>query len=139
MKRALGFCMVVVAGIFVPAALACRCAPPPPPAQALQQSGAVFLGKVTAVEGDPADRLKTVTLSVEKWWKGGDAAQVKVTTSNSPASCGFRFEKDGRYLVYAFVGDGGVLNVNSCSRTTDAKTAHAAGDFQALGDGVAPK
>lgn len=140
MNRATGLCLLCVAMISIPAALACSCIPPPPPAQALQQSSAVFLGKVTALDDNPGGQTKTVTLSVEKWWKGGDAAQVKVVTANNSAACGFGFQKDGRYLVYAFANaNGGVMNVSLCSRTADAKNAQAAGDFQVLGAGVAPK
>ncbi|MEI7686565.1 MAG: hypothetical protein WCL32_16220 [Planctomycetota bacterium] len=71
---------------------------------------------------------------------GTDAKQIKVTTSTSGASCGFGFKKDERYLVYANGGKNGELwSVSLCNRTSDAKSDRAAGDFDALGDGTAPK
>lgn len=125
----------------LPMALACSCLAPPPPAQALQQSAGVFLGKVVSIEeNQPAPSLKTVTLTVEKWWKGGEAASVKVITSGNGASCGFGFQKDGRYLVYAYAQKANEpWNASLCSRTAEAKNAQATGDFEALGPGTPPK
>ncbi len=119
---------------------ACRCAPPPEPAKALAQSAAVFVGKVVAIEDGPeANRNKTVTLEVEKWWKGGETARVKVVTNSDSAACGFGFQLDSRYLVYATAGNGAAaLHVNSCSRTRAAQTAEGTGDFKDLGEGKPP-
>lgn len=118
--------------------LACSCAPPPPPKKALEAAAAVCLAEVTAIEDD--DNVRTVTLKVEKWWKGGDTAQLTVTTNKDCASCGYGFQKGTKYLVYASGGEKGKpLRVSLCSRTATAKDAEKEGDFKELGDGTAPK
>lgn len=123
----------------LPAVWACSCAPPPEPAAALAQSSSVFLGKVTAIDEGPKDSFSlVVTIDVERWWKGGDTAQVKVTTIKSGAACGYGFQKDARYMVYTH-GKGPMHSVSLCSRTALAKNAEAAGDFKALGEGTKPK
>lgn len=117
---------------------ACSCVPPPPPKKALENAAAVCLAEVTAIEEDGFNR--TVTLKVEKWWKGGDAAEVTVSTAKDGATCGYGFQKGTKYLVYASASEKGKpLRVSLCSRTATAKDAEKAGDFKELGDGTAPK
>jgi hypothetical protein len=125
----------------IPAVWACSCAPPPPPDQALKNAVAVFLGKVVDIEVDQANYKKTVTLDVERWWKGGDAGRIQVITSLDGASCGYGFQKDGRYLVYAH-GRGNnekLWGVSLCSRTANALQPQVAQDMKVLGEGAAPK
>lgn len=64
-----------------------------------------FAGTVTSVEGD------TVTLTVDRWYTGGDAATVALRGANgSPALIdGFEFQVGGQYLITAAEG-----NVNFC-------------------------
>ena len=88
------------AGLWASSSDACSCIPPPEPAKALAQSAAVFLAKVIEID-DAGNVNKTVTLEVEKWWKGGEAARVKVVTPSNGAACGFSFQVGERYLVYA--------------------------------------
>ena len=139
-KGVCGALALMLSALVPLASEACRCAPPPDPAKALAQSAAVFVGKVVAIDDGPeANRNKTVTLEVEKWWKGGEAARVKVVTNSESAACGFGFQLDTRYLVYAAAGNGAAaLNVNSCSRTRSAQTAEGTGDFKDLGEGKPP-
>jgi hypothetical protein len=120
------------------AALACSCAPPPPPKTALAQSAAVFLAEVVSVE-DGKGTSHNVTLKVEKWWKGGDAKTITVSTEKSGAACGYTFTKGGRYLVYAHNRDKEAgLRVSLCSRTRTAKQAEESQDFAELGEGKVP-
>lgn len=116
---------------------ACDCAAPPPPAKALEQSAAVFLGQVATVV-DQGNGTNLVTLDVEGWWKGGDTPRTQVVTSKSGASCGFHFAVGERYLVYAH-GKAAPLEASLCSRTRDAKRAVADGDIKDLGPSKAPK
>src|SRR5437763_170569 len=99
MNRIIACLLIVVAGLFVRDAIGCDCAPPPPPKTALAQAAAVFQAKVVKIEEVGIE--KKVTLQVERWWKGGEAAMVLVATSKSGASCGYGFQKDVKYLVYA--------------------------------------
>lgn len=118
---------------------ACECVEPPPPAQALQQSAAVFLGQV-ASKVNYGNGAYLVTIDVEGWYKGGDTARVQVVTRKDGEACGFHFIEGERYLVYA--RDGGKdapLQASLCSRTRHAKRAHDDGDLKALGQPKAPK
>lgn len=117
--------------------LACSCAPPPPPKKALEAATAVFLAEVVKIEDVGQER--TVTLKVERWWKGGDKAELVVSTSKSGASCGYGFQKGHKYLIYAHAAEKDKpLHVSLCSRTRTEKEAETSGDFKALGEGKAP-
>src|ERR1043165_3276562 len=92
-----GIGMLVLAGFVA----ACDCLPPPPPKEAMAKSAAVFLARVVKVVDDPAGAERTVTLDVERWWKGDKAKMITVSTAKSGAACGYGFQVGSRYLVYA--------------------------------------
>jgi hypothetical protein len=118
--------------------IACDCAPFPEPKKALEKATAVCLAEVTKVEEDGDHR--TVTLKVEKWWKGGEAAELKVSTHKNGATCGYAFKQGGKYLIYTGAEDKNkTLRVSLCSRTRTEKQAEMDGDFKELGEGKAPK
>ena len=118
----------------------CDCIPSPPPKEALAKSAAVFQAKVVKIEPDPATpELLRVALQVERWWKGGDSATLTVTTIKSGAACGFGFQPDTKYLVYAYSERGAKdLTVSLCSRTRTLPQAEQSGDLKELGEGKAP-
>lgn len=117
--------------------VACDCAPPPAPKKAMRFATAVFLAEVVKVE--EVGESHTVTLQVAKWWKGGDAAEVTVSTHKSGKSCGYGFEKGKKYLVYANEEPKRkTLDVSLCGRTRTEKEAEQDGDFKELGEGKAP-
>lgn len=117
---------------------ACSCIAPPGPEDARDEASAVFSGIVTSVnEGNALGgfggfEMKNVELMVTKVWKGVSEGQVAVQTSASSASCGFNFEQNEEYIVYANEVDG-TLNVSLCSRT--ALLDNASDDVRILGDG----
>ena len=118
-------------------AATCDCKPPPPPKKALEAAAAVCLAEVTAIETE--GQTRTVTLKVEKWWKGGDKAELIVTTHKSGATCGYGFQKGGKYLIYAGAGEKDKpLHVSLCSRTRAQEQAKKSDDFKELGEGKAP-
>ncbi len=133
--RLLAVCLLAVGA---PALLACSCPPPPEPKKAMEGATAVCLAEVVKVEEVGQER--TVTLKVEKWWKGGDKGELVVATAKSGAACGYGFEKGKKYLVYAGAADekNKPLHVSLCSRTRTDKEAEKSGDFKALGEGKAP-
>lgn len=118
--------------------LACSCAPPPEPKKAMEGSAAVCLAEVVKIE--EVDFNRTVTLKVSRWWKGGDAVELVVSTHKDSATCGYGFQKGTRYLVYAHrQGEKDkTLRVSLCSRTRTEKEAEKSGDFKELGEGKAP-
>lgn len=135
MRLLFAVCTLIVAGSGL---LACDCIPNPPPKKALEASAAVCLAEVVKIE--EVDQQKMVTLKVEKWWKGGEKAELVVLTSKSGASCGYHFEKGKTYLVYARAGEKDKpMHVSLCSRTRTKDEADKSGDFKELGEGKAAK
>jgi hypothetical protein len=118
--------------------LACKCAEPPPPTEALAQSTAVFEGQVTQLNAT-ADELE-VTLRVTRAWKGADKEKetIRVRTRKDSAACGVPFEAGQSWLVYAnqtTEHDSAItLSVLRCGRSRLAEEASE--DFAALGLGV---
>jgi hypothetical protein len=120
---------------------ACTCAPTTPE-EAFESSDAIFEGRVVAIEAKGPEgvgpKTHRVVLRVVRSWKGVDPKrqQLTVRTSSSEAACGYSFEPDTSYLVYASRGEGGKLKVSLCSRTRPAEKARE--DFERLGAGVTP-
>ncbi|HYE17437.1 MAG TPA: hypothetical protein VEA69_03275 [Tepidisphaeraceae bacterium] len=133
MFAAVALVLVACLSFAVPAALASKCAPPPPPAEAMGKCDAVFLGKVTAVER--GDRSIRVTIAVEKSWKGDAKAELVVSTGMDGGDCGYGFQQGKSYVVYAYARDKG-LSTGTCSRTCHVDEAGE--DLKALGEGKKP-
>ncbi|MFC4411808.1 LPXTG cell wall anchor domain-containing protein [Chungangia koreensis] len=125
-----------------PVTYACSCAMPGPPTEEMARSGAVFTGKVIQI----VDRNKTgltfssadpmeVVVAVDEIWKGIDESQVVVVTERSSASCGFEFEVNKEYIIYASKDDD-QLRASLCSRT--ALLSAATDDLTELGEGEKP-
>jgi hypothetical protein len=110
--------------------------------QAFEHADAVFEGRVTEVT-EPAGENGVVsgadpvriTLSVVRAFKGAATETVELLTSASSAACGFGFEKDQSYLVYANETDGS-LRTGLCSGTK--RVEDAGPELAALGSGVTP-
>ncbi len=135
LRHLLGLVFLVVAPYV---ASACSCVPPGPPLESLEQSTAVFAGKVTEVEGEVSDTgffggELTATFEVTRYWKGVSSSTVQVTTASTGAACGYYFQEGESYLVYAH-GVTDDLSVNSCSRTRLMENATE--DLQELGPGT---
>jgi hypothetical protein len=113
-------------------AFACSCVPPPPPVEALEQSDAVFSGKVLKVEQDDSGYGKIVTFRMLESWKGRKSRTVKVSTADNSAACGYAFRVGKKYLVYAHGEE--ELHTNICTRTRALDNAD--GDLEALGPGT---
>jgi len=110
---------------------ACSCMLPPPPGEAADQSDAVFVGEVTAMDLQAASsglQVVRVSFRVLGSLKGVDRTAV-VYTNESSAACGYSFEEGDRYLVYAGQSNG-QLHTGLCSRTK--RLAQAAEDLKAL-------
>ena len=121
-------------------ALACSCVPSKGPAEGLEQSHAVFSGKVVKIRrnrgsGDIFTSVEVV-LRVERVWKGVEAATVSVFTASDSAACGYGFKQGRTYLVYAHRTAEGSLSTGICSRTRRLRDAGA--DLKELGAGREP-
>jgi len=119
---------------------ACSCVQPAPPKESLEQSTAVFAGKVIDIDVpsgiivSSADPVK-VTFEVSKIWKGPDYETLVLTTARDGASCGYGFKENEEYIVYAY-GEENKLSTGICSRTR--LLANAQEDLQDLGVGDLP-
>ncbi len=119
---------------------ACTCAFGDGPAcqEAWRQSvDAVFLGRVENIESvrgtaaAPAGAmsmtrmggLRRVTIVVEEGYRGVSAKKMVVYTAAGSAACGFEFETDERYLIFATATKDAQLTVSLCSATKPAKYA----------------
>lgn len=136
----LGLLWLLLALISGRAALACSCVPPGPPQAEFERAQAVFAGWVVERQGpqggfqssaEPVSYL----FQVEQTWKGPNQSQIVVASPASSASCGYEFEFNRQYLVYAFKGEDG-LSTNLCSRTRPVVEAEE--DLAFLGAGSLP-
>ena len=118
---------VLVVGLWAaPSVWACSCVPNPPPREALDQAAVVFAGRVLEIRqinDDEGFPLLDVTLWVEQSFKGFFIETVNVFTARDSATCGFPFQKDERYLIYAHEDEDGTLHVSLCSRTARIQDA----------------
>ena len=125
---------------------ACKCATPGPPSEELARSDLVFSGRVVSIvdldgsggaASDPDPEapdlgVYSIEFDVETVWKGTVHETMYLTTNRDSASCGFTFEEDASYVVYAQDD----LIVNRCSRTR--LLSEATEDVAELGEGSAP-
>ncbi len=118
---------------------ACSCMAPAPPGEALEQADAVFAGRITEgpQRGGSMDGVAGVAyrFEVSEVWKGDAPSDTWVQTAPDSAACGYNFEADREYLVYA-TAQGGEFHTNLCTRT--ALLGDAVEDLDTLGDGTAP-
>lgn len=110
--------LLILCAWVVPAAYACSCIPPAPPAEALAEADVVAAVEVLDVdrtsEGDyPSLRVRA---RVVQSFKGSDDGRITFYTATNSAACGFHFEEGRRYLVYASAYDG-TLSTGICTRT----------------------
>ena len=82
---------------------------------ALKNSSAVFTGKVLSIGAQYGHDFKLVEFHVWRVWKGPKIDRIEVKTPSKKDDCGYPFEKNEEYLVYATGTT--VLNVSVCYRT----------------------
>lgn len=119
-----------------PSADACSCTPPGSPRAELEHADAVFAGRVVAVEAEDEEsgfRRLAVRFALDAAWKGVPAGdEVTVKTAEQSAACGYSFEPEEEYLVYAYASEAGGLTTGLCTR--NAPLAQADEDLAALGE-----
>lgn len=105
-------------------AYACSCIAPDSPRKEMEKFDAVFSGKIAKIEErhpsapmySSADPV-IVTFDVDAVWKGPQDKTITIHTAQSSASCGYEFEDNQTYIVYATENDNR-LYVSLCSRTS---------------------
>jgi hypothetical protein len=108
----------------------CRCVPPPPPKEAVQNSDLVFIGSVVKIN-KIADNQLAVLFKVNNVIKGDSLSNVVIRTAASSASCGYNFVKNSMYIVYATKGENRIYHTHTCTRTSLLE--HATQDVEELG------
>ena len=99
----------------------------------LEQSAAVFSGELVSIDGESPVIL---TFKVSRVWKGAVAETLVLTTSSlGEGDCGYPFEAERAYLVYADAGHD-LLEVYLCSGTQPLEYAQRHLDI--LGEGQIP-
>ena len=124
-------------------ASACSCAMPQGSQKeraerALSSSEAVFSGEVAAIERNqkgPFGGVDEVSFRVSEVWKGPKRESLELTTQSQGIACGYHFEEEQEYLVYAYGKNN--LKVVLCSETKPLSKAGA--DLAVLGNGEKPK
>lgn len=119
---------------------ACKCGQQTQ-AEAAQAASAIFEGRVESIataaqeasSGVPAPLL--VQLAVVRRFKGANSERAEVRTNADGIACGYEFQPNESYLVYAESHDG-KLWVSRCGRTQPMAAAEA--DLSALGMGTTP-
>lgn len=109
----------------------------------LSYSDTVFAGEVIDID-EPLISMSsaapmTVTFRVSEAWKGAGGETVDVQTAVSDASCGYPFDENESYLVFASEAktrNAGELEVALCGSTKPISDAGKA--LAALGPGAAP-
>ncbi|MFZ3591203.1 hypothetical protein ACOI1C_18650 [Bacillus sp. DJP31] len=112
---------------------ACSCIQPPPVDEEYKQVTAVFSGKVIDIKNqlNPSEPMK-VTFQVDQSWKGVSEGKISIYTAKDSAACGYAFNMDDSYLVYASEYEG-KLNTGLCSLTKELSAASE--DLVILGEG----
>ena len=103
----------------------------------LDGAEAVFSGTVLGMEKNEPPHSWTVTLQVERIWKGMLANEVRVTTAIEGGSCGYHFEVGRKYMVYAYRSHGtALLRTGLCTHTKPLEKAEP--DRKLFGEGYTP-
>jgi hypothetical protein len=143
--RVLSFVAVILAiFFFVESAAACSCVSfrsGNPPCQSFWNSPVIFSGRVTEIgpveaKSDPFMQRR-VRFAVSADHRGGVGQIVDVMTGQGGGDCGYRFEPNEHYLVYAHKGENGVLSTGICSPTK--KLSEAGEDLQYIDSLAAAK
>lgn len=137
----LSFCLFLLS--YASSVSACSCVETPGVEAALEQSDAVFHGKVLDIRENTGKYRygRHVLFEVMKTWKGIEDSQVIIKTGLGGGDCGFDFQVGQEYVVYAYesemYGDEKALVAIICSRT--AEIGEAEEDLQILGEGNFPQ
>ena len=158
------FLTVAILILNVSSALACLCDKRSTFSESLEQSAAIFSGKVIKAEyqkkhiTDKSDKSKAkptdnkaeyevlvITFEVERWWKGGTTTEVSLFTGQAKlrngtiwvTSCDNEYILGEKYLVFAYGDKDRLVSGSVCSLTK--KLNEAKKELGLLGEGVEPE
>jgi hypothetical protein len=152
----LGSCIVLllVFGHTPDTAYACECPPLPAPKQAMRDSTVVFVGRVVEVVA-PSRKLTfsrrppflsyevafyepaITRFAVSRVYHGEATTTTEISSGRFAMACGWSFQENRNYLVYAIRTGAGDLMTHLCTRTRSLD--RAADDLRIFNDGAAPQ
>jgi len=100
--------------------------------EALESADIVFVGAVESAEidgppeGEYGRMIQTTVFVVKDSWKGETVNRITTRVNVQCCLCGFRFEEDQTYLIFAHEREEGVYTVSVCSLS---RTLAEAGDI----------
>ena len=94
----------------------CSCMEPPPPEDAYEEADVVFSGEVTNMVISEEGYYYEVTFQIIDIWKGEYLEEITVLTELFSDTCGYPFQINNEYLVYAYTYSWGIYT-NICTRT----------------------
>ena len=94
----------------------CSCMEPPLPEEAYNDADVVFSGEVTDIVLNESGSYYEVTLQIIDVWKGEVQEETTILTETNSAACGYNFQINSVYLVYAYNYESEVYT-NICTRT----------------------
>jgi len=98
----------------------CSCVRPNTTEIEMSKADAVLIGEVLGKSQDETYQIYEVALKVKKSYKGHFDEEIIIRTGMDSASCGFAFEENKTYLIYAYQHEresGGYFSTGICSRT----------------------
>src|SRR5688572_20455358 len=132
-----GVCVVFAILLLTETTVACSCVSSPsgnPPCQSFWNTPVVFSGRVAAISPEETKagssgffRRLQVRFAVSTAHRGNVSGFVDIVTGQGGGDCGYRFEVNEHYLVYASKREDGVLSTGICSPTK--KLAEAQDDL----------
>ena len=112
--------ILLTVSLFSVRALACSCAPPPPPCQAVGQTQLVFLGTVTEVNAQTGSS-KTARMNVDRVFKGDLKKTIELYDNGMCDGPNLQVGK--QYLMYTWGSPNGPLPARGCTRSRGVEDA----------------
>ena len=107
---------ILFISLLIGLAYPCSCLEPLSPEEAYEDADVVFSGKVTDMVLDGTGYYYEVTFQTIDVWKGEDSKEITVLTETYSDACGYNFQINNEYLVYAYNYTWGIYT-NICTRT----------------------
>ena len=107
---------ILFISLLVGFAYPCSCMEPPPPEEAYEEADVVLLGKVINIDLDDSGYYFEVSIQTIDVWKGDVLDEVIILTETSSDACGYNFQINNEYLIYAYSYNSGIYT-NICTRT----------------------
>jgi len=102
-------------------ALACSCAVPPPPCEAIGRSQLVFLGTVTEINTQPGSSFKTARMTVDRLFKGTRKTAVDLFDDGMCDAPDLQVGK--QFLMYTSSFSNGAVPARGCTRSRSIENA----------------